>query len=264
MSEHGFLPDVGCHLVEVAADEGITIRLIGGVAIWLHSSEEARRIFGRDYPDLDFVGHERESRRLRKFLEEQGYVGDKLFNAMHGAQRLLYRHPEQDYQIDIFLDKFNMSHNLDLSGRLDVESPTLPAAELLLTKMQIVEINQKDVSDMIMLLWSHHLGDEDGPGELNIEQVAKLCAADWGLYTTVSDNLIEVRKLLPEVLAGAAGRDAVAGKMITDADVAGVLTGRIEFMLMRLESYPKSFAWKIRAVLGRRVRWYEVPEEVRR
>lgn len=264
MNAQRFLPDAGCHLVEAATGEGITIRLMGGVAIWLHSSEKARLTLGRDYPDLDFVAHEQESRRLREFLERQGYVGEKLFNAVHGAQRLLYRHPEQDYQIDIFLDKFNMSHKLDFSRRLDSESPTLPAAELLLTKLQIAEINRKDVGDTVMLLWSHRLGDKDGPGELNIGQVAKLCATDWGLYTTVSDNLVRARKLLPEVLASAAARDESAAKAVVDADVADVVTAQIDLALKRLENHPKSLAWKARAAVGRRVRWYEVPEEVNR
>jgi len=141
------MPDDGRRLVEAAADAGLLIRLIGGVAIWLRASAEARRALGRDYPDLDLVAHEKESRQLRAFLEENGYEGDRGFNARHGAQRLLFRHRQRGYQIDIFLDVFNMSHKLDLGRRLRLAPVTLPAADLLLTKLQIAELNQKDAGD---------------------------------------------------------------------------------------------------------------------
>lgn len=244
------LPTIGRRLVEAAAGRGLAIRLMGGVAIWLHANDDARAALGRDYPDLDLVAHEPQSRQVRSFLDEQGYEGEKLFNAMHGAQRLLYREPTTGYQIDIFLDRFNMSHKLDLGKRLETEPVTLPAAELLLTKLQIAEINRKDVGDVLMLLWGHRLGDDDGPGELNIEYIARVCAADWGLYTTLSDNLVKARELAPELL----GDRLESSGAVTQIDTA----------LARLDQQPKSLSWKARSRVGRRVRWYEVPEEVNR
>jgi hypothetical protein len=241
---------VGRRLVEAAADHGLVTRMMGGVAIWLHSTEEARAALGRNYPDLDLVAHEPQSRQVRRFLEEQGYQADKLFNAMHGAQRLLYHDVEAGYQVDVFLDRFNMSHKLDLGKRLDTEPITIPAAELLLTKLQIAEINRKDVGDVVMLLWSNRLGTDDGPGELNIEYVAKCCAADWGLYTTLTDNLAKVRQLLPEVL----------GDQLTHSGVVS----QLDVALASLEAHPKTLAWKLRSRVGRSVRWYEVPDEVNR
>jgi hypothetical protein len=250
MTQSSSLPEIGRRLVEAAADRGLTIRLMGGVAIWLHATEEAREALGRSYPDLDLVAHEPQSRAVRDFLEEQGYEGEKLFNAIHGAQRLLYRHTEAGYQIDVFLDNFNMSHKLDLGKRLETEPITLPAAELLLTKLQIAEINRKDVGDVVMLLWSHRLGSNDGPGELNMDYVAKVCASDWGLFTTLTDNLTKARELLPEVLG--------------DNSTASGTADQIKTALARLDEHPKSLGWKARAKVGRRVRWYEVPEEVNR
>ena len=244
------LPTIGRRLVEAAAGQGLAIRLMGGVAIWLHATDDARATLGRDYPDLDLVAHEPQSRQVRSFLETQGYEGEKLFNAIHGAQRLLYREPVADYQIDIFLDQFNMSHKLDLGKRLETEPVTLPGAELLLTKLQIAEINRKDVGDVLMLLWGHRLGESDGPGELNIEHVAKVCAADWGLYTTLSDNLIRARELAPELL----------GDWLESSGAVA----QIDTVLARLDQQPKSLSWKARSRVGRRVRWYEVPEEVNR
>jgi hypothetical protein len=242
------LPEVGRRLVETAADHGFVIRLLGGAAIWLRATEEARRLLGRTYPDLDFVAHKKESRALRAFLEENGFVADRRFNAMHGETRLLYHQDDAGYQIDIFLDEFRMSHQLELGDVLEREEQTLPAAELLLTKLQIAEVNRKDITDVAMLLLSSSIDDHDGWGSLNVGRVARLCARDWGLYTTVSDNLGRVLELLPEALP--------------DAALRGAVEQRVRELLARLEAEPKTLAWKIRARVGRRVRWYDTPEEV--
>lgn len=250
MNDEVFLPEVGRRLMEAAADEGLALRLLGGVAIWLRATVEARETLDRRYPDLDLIAHEPQSRPVRRFLEEQGYVGERNFNATHGRQRLLYRQPDDGYQIDIFLDVFNMCHKLDLGKRLTTEETTLPAAELLLSKLQIVELNRKDVGDVAMLLWSHTLDDKDGPGELNVGHLAKLCAADWGLYTTVSDNLLKTQGFAPEVLG--------------DKLAASEVMPKTDNLLRRLTDHPKTFGWKTRAKVGRRMRWYEVPDEVTR
>lgn len=239
----------GRRLVEEAAARGIPVRLLGGVAIWLRASEHARSVLGRDYPDLDLVAHKKQSRALRDLLEELGYAPERVFNATHGARRLLYHAADRSYHLDVFLDTFAMSHELDLGTRLEVESPTLPAAELLLTKLQVAEINHKDLSDTAMLLLDHEPGDGDGDGRLNAGRLAQLCAADWGLATTLGDNLEKLRAVLPELLGG---------------DDAALVATRVDELEQRIEAAPKTRAWKLRAKVGRRKRWYEVPEEVTR
>jgi len=240
----------GRRLVTEAAARGIPVRLLGGVAVWLRSSNGAREALGRDYPDIDLVAHKRQSGALRDLLEELGYEPERVFNATHGAKRLLYHAPDRSYHVDVFLDEFQMSHTLDLGERLELEHESLPAAELLLTKLQVAALNRKDATDVVMLLLQHELADADGPGKLNAAEVARLAAADWGLYTTVTDNLGKTRELLDDLLRDASDRDAVAAKL--------------EELLRRLEEEPKSVAWRLRAKLGRRVRWYELPEEVTR
>jgi hypothetical protein len=239
----------GRRLVEEAAARGLALRLLGGAAIWLRSSPHAREVLGREYPDLDLVAHKKESRRLRELLEEVGYEPERVFNATHGASRLLYHAADDPHHLDVFLDTFTMSHELDLGSRLELESPTLPAAELLLTKLQVAEVNRKDLSDSAMLLLDHDLGDEDGDGRLNAAQVAKVCGSDWGLYTTVGDNLAKLQELLPELLEG---------------DDRARVESSVAELVRRLDEEPKSRSWKLRAKVGRRVRWYEVPEEVTR
>jgi hypothetical protein len=238
-------------LVAAAAAAGIPVRLIGGVAIWLRASAVARSALGRDYPDIDLVAHKRQSRALRAVLEDGGYQPERVFNATHGARRLLYHSPDGRWQVDVFLDTFEMSHTLDLDARLDTEPETLPAAELLLTKLQIAEVNAKDISDTAMLLWDHEpVSGADGPQRLNLAQLARVCGADWGLYTTVTDNLAACSSELAQLVA--------------DESARAIIQARIETIRKGLAAAPKSLAWRMRAKVGRRVRWYQLPEEVNR
>ena len=241
----------GRGLVAMAATAGIPVRLIGGVAIWVRASPGARGALGRDYPDIDLVAHKRQSRVLRTVLEDGGYQPERVFNATHGARRLLYHSPDGRWQVDVFLDTFEMSHTLDLGAMLDMEPETLPAAELLLTKLQIAEVNAKDISDTAMLLWDHEpVPGADGPQRLNLARLARVCGADWGLYTTVTDNLAACSSQL--------------GQLVADESARSAIQARIETIRKGLDAAPKSLAWRMRAKVGRRVRWYELPEEVTR
>jgi len=241
----------GRGLVATAATASIPVRLIGGVAIWVRASPAARAALGRDYPDIDLVAHKRQSRALRTVLEDGGYHPERVFNATHGARRLLYHSPDGRWQVDVFLDTFEMSHTLDLGARLDTEPETLAATELLLTKLQIAEVNAKDISDTAMLLWDHEpVPGADGPQRLNLAQLARVCGADWGLYTTVTDNLAACSSQL--------------GQLVADESARATIQERIEIIRKGLDAAPKSLAWRMRAKVGRRVRWYELPEEVTR
>ena len=241
------MAEAGRSVVTAAAARSIPVRLIGGVAIWLRASPAARAALGRSYPDIDLVAHRKQSRKLRAVLEEEGFEPERVFNATHGARRLLYHGPG-GWQVDVFLDTFEMSHTLDLGTRLEAERETLAAAELLLTKLQIAEVNAKDLSDTAMLLWDHAPGSADGAGLLNLAPVVSRCASDWGLYTTVTDNL-------------AACAERLGSLGIADADRSRIAT-RIAAVTDALAAAPKSMSWQLRAKVGRRKRWYELPEEV--
>ena len=239
----------GRAIVATAAARSIPVRLVGGVAIYLRGSPPARAALGRSYPDIDLVAHKKQSRALRGILEESGFEPERVFNATHGARRLLYYAPD-GWQVDVFLDTFEMSHTLDLGRRLEAEPETLAAAELLLTKLQIAEVNRKDLSDTALLLWDHQPAGQDGPGLLNMTAVTGRCAADWGLHTTVTDNLAACAGLLGELVTSPQDRDRIAA--------------RISQLSQALADAPKSMGWKARAKVGRRMRWYELPEEVTR
>ena len=235
---------------EEAQSSGVDVRLLGGIAIWIRASQNMRQTLGREYADIDLVTTKKQAKGLREVLERLEYVPDKMFNATQGDTRLYYHSPDGAYHVDVFVEKFVMSHELDLGSRLTTEQVTLPAAELLLTKLQIAELNHKDASDTAMLLADHELDGKDGTGLLNLRQVSELCASDWGLYTTVTDNLEKTRSLLDGILPDGEPRQRVEA--------------RTERLLSELEAAPKSGGWRRRAKIGRRKRWYQTPDEADR
>jgi hypothetical protein len=235
-------------VVERAEQAGVVIRLIGGIAVALHSPSASHRALRRDYADIDFVAGAVDRQRLDALLAEIGYFPDKRFNSIHGKTRRLYFDESGSRQVDVFMSAFKMCHELPLGERLSVDSPTVPLAELFLTKAQIVQLNEKDMLDLLALLADHSVGAGDDE-TINAERIAKLCGADWGLAKTVTLTLDR----LAEAVASDAGR--------VDAAVVGE---RVEKIRRAIDQAPKSMRWRARARIGERVPWYELPEDPRR
>jgi hypothetical protein len=238
-----------CRLLEAADREQVTIRVLGGVAIALLARDRIPGALRRTYGDIDLVVKRDDAPRLRALLERVGYLGDRHFNSLHGAQRLLYHDDVNGRKLDIFVGTFKMCHELDLSGRLHLARETLTPADLLLTKLQIVEINRKDLYDVVTLLHACPVVERADPGAIDLERLADVAAKDWGWYTTLTDNLARIPPVVTEALDG--------------TDAARVLQGT-EAIRTALEQAPKSLKWKVRAGIGRRVQWYELPEEIAR
>lgn len=238
----------GARVARAAVANGLSLRLMGGVAIWAVSPSMRRPPLERPYGDFDLAVAKADARRATAFLEAAGYVPEKLFNALHGATRLNFSHPEGRWPIDVVIDEVNMSHRIDLRGRLAGPGITLPLADLLLTKLQIWEINAKDLGDVIGLLADHEVADREDPDTVDRRRLTSLAAADWGLCHTLERNL---RTVVEEL-----GRRAPSGAPFDAGTQAGAL-------LAAIAAAPKSLGWKARARVGERVRWYETPEEVR-
>jgi hypothetical protein len=238
-------------LVSEAQKQGIFLRLIGGLAVKVHSPHASHRALEREYPDIDFVTDKAGAKKLVDFLPEMGYTPNKTFNTLSGDRRQLYFDESRGRQIDVFIGSFEMCHKLPLADRLDVEPLTVPLAELLLSKAQIVELNHKDALDMLALLLDH----EVGPGDeetINLDLIADLCAKDWGLYTTVSKTIQKLQDILAQ------------GNIELDETQTKTLEQRLATIQEAMAIAPKTMAWKMRAKVGTRVRWYEEVEEVRR
>jgi len=238
-------PDVvteGRRLLGAAREAGLTVRLLGGVAVNVRSRGLPPAL-AREYKDLDFATTKKSSGDLQKLFRDLGYEPHLGFNAMNGKERLLFFDNDNDRQVDVFVSSFRMCHEIPLERRLAVDEDTVPLAELLLTKLQIIELNEKDVRDTVALLLEHEVTEDDAG--VNANHVADLCADDWGLCRTISQNL--------EALRGRLGQYDV------DHDA---VSARVSVILERIESAPKSRAWRLRSKIGERKRWYELPEEV--
>jgi hypothetical protein len=235
-------------LSAAANGAGLGLRLMGGLAIWLVAPSVRVPPFAREYGDLDFAVRKRDARAVSPFLAEQGYVPERLFNSIHGAQRLNFGHPDGLWTIDVIVDELRMSHLIDLRGRLEPGRPTIDLADLLLTKLQVWEINAKDLGDITCLLADRHIS-EDGaePEAIDLSRILDLTGADCGLCHTVERNLRTVADFADERRPINASQDPIVQ---ANALLAAVGAGR------------KSLAWRVRARIGERVRWYETPEEI--
>jgi len=237
-------------LVDAARRVDIPLRVIGGVAVKVHSPGE-HKTFLRDYPDIDLVARKREGRKLRNFFHRMGYLPDKQFNLLNGGRRQIYYDQESGRRVDVFVGDFEMCHKLPLKNRLEVQSLTVPLAELLLSKTQIVELNRKDALDILALLLHNDVGYDDD-GKINLRRIALLCIRYWGLYKTTTINLMRVEELLLSEGLGLAEEDRQ------------LILRRIERLRSALKAAAKPLFWKIRDQLGTRLRWYAEVEEVDR
>jgi hypothetical protein len=239
--------DEALRTAEEAESEDLTLRLLGGVAIRLRAKDGLHPAFEREYADLDWIVPKGKSSEAQRFFDSIGYTPHVRFNAIHGRERLLFFDEENDRQVDVLVGSFRMSHQIPFGDRLALEPVTVPLAELLLTKLQIVQLNEKDVRDALALLHDHPVEESDGDA-INAAQVARLCASDWGLWRTFTANL--------EALEGHLDRYELP------EESKGRIAERIEGLQERIEQEPKPFGWRMRAKIGDRKRWYELPEEV--
>lgn len=237
-------------LVDAANAKNIQLRAIGGLAVRMHHKGD-HPTFMRDYPDLDFVVARRQKREFEAFMPEVGYSPNKQFNLLNGMHRQIYFENTTDMKVDIFVGDFEMCHKIPLEDRLTFDPVTIPLAELLLSKAQIVELNRKDLLDLISLLFYNETGEDDSD-KINLAQIAQLCSADWGLYKTVSINMKRVEDLVTE-----------EDLRLARADCELILL-RVGQILQTFAEMPKPLAWQLRDRVGTRVRWYEEVEEVAR
>jgi hypothetical protein len=235
----------GQRLLARAAEADVPLRLLGGVAIRLRAPGELSAAFRRSYADLDFATTKKGSRRAEEFLRQEGYAPHVAYNSLHGGERLLFFDDDHERQVDVFVGAFSMCHKIPLNDRIEVDQTSIPLAELLLTKLQIAELNEKDVRDALALLEGHAVGDADGE-TINAGRIAALCAADWGLWRTITGNLDTCCALAPGY----------------DVPNRAEVETRLQELLHRIEAEPKTRSWRLRAKIGDRKRWYELPEEV--
>ena len=235
-------------IMEGARRRGLTIRLLGGTAIRFRCPSATHRSLSRKVPDIDLITYRKDSRKLSEMFVELGLAPMKMFNALHGDKRMLFTDAELERQVDVFVETFEMCHKFDFRERMLLDDVTLPLADLLLTKLQIIEINEKDYKDITSLFMDHPLSEKDEKESINAAYIASLCSKDWGVWRTITRNLDWTRTFLKGIDIEPERKDLVMS--------------RISSLLVRINKEPKIIGWKMRSKVGDRVIWYDEPEKV--
>jgi len=233
--------------ISLAQERKAILRALGSVAVMLHCPSAAYITVPFAIRELNFATYGRQRPQISEILESLGYEPHRRFNALQGHKRLRFSHPEKEILVHVFVDAFEMCHKLNFANRLHLDGVTIPLADLLLSKLQVVEMNEEELREIYALVYDHELGDQVDPERIDTAFIVNLCSDDWGWYKTVTTN-IEKATALAEDLLGEQERMVFLARI-----------GRLKQMI---EGSPKSLRWQLRARIGESTRWYEMPEEL--
>jgi len=249
-------------VVDLADKRGLLVRLMGGMAIRAHAPDWPART-RRVEVDLDFATRGKDRGAFYELLTREGYTADKRHNALFGSKQAYFVDIARHRPVDVLVDSLEMCHRFEFSDRLSKSMPTLPLAELLLSKLQIVKINRKDVLDALVLLAEHPLAQDDGAldarqgqGAINVPRILSFTSNDWGWWRTVTGNLDRLDTYLA-VEAAPEDLDLANGRAVLFDPAAQIASLR-----KAIEDAPKSTRWKLRSRVGERQAWFNDPEEM--
>lgn len=242
--------DEAKRIINCAKKRGVQLRLIGALAFNLHCPKfnHIHDKWGRVFTDTDFVARSEDSSALIEAYQELGYQNDEMIATLYGDKRLIFDHPETGFHSDIFFDHLDFCHVLPLRERLDIDELTIPLAELFLEKMQIVQINKKDIVDTMMLIREHPIGESDDD-TINAPIISRVLATEWGFWRTVTMNMEKVKRTTEQT------------DLLEDTDKSDVLH-KLEVIKKQIDAEPKPLAWKVRSKIGDRIKWYKDVDEL--
>jgi putative nucleotidyltransferase-like protein len=233
--------EAATQIIELSETRGVRLRLLGGLAFkkLCPSSNESR--FYRENKDIDLMGRREDTKEIVKIMETLGYKPREVFNKLNMGQRLIYYDMANKRRVDLFLDEFVMCHKFNFKESILAGTYTLPITQLLMTKLQVVEKTEKEYSDLIAAFLDFEV--TDGRGEIRGDEIADLCSKDWGLYTTFWKSLESLLEKAQTI----------------GSDDRNIVVPRIGKLMAIMGTKPKSFSWKMRARIGERTRWYDLP-----
>ena len=245
--------DEARRLVDEANADGITLRVMGATAIKMHCPRFSQLLesMAREISDIDFMALSSDRDRIVQFLLKMGYqFNRRRLMVMRYFGRYIFDDPSNRRVADVFFDQLEMCHTIDFRGRLKVDYPTISLADLLLEKLQIVKITEKDLKDCMVLLREHDVSGSDDDCINNV-YISDLLSKDWGFYYTSNLNLTRIAESLKQYSA------------LQESDISDIAS-KIKALQEQIEKAPKSMGWKMRAKIGPRQQWYRDVEEVER
>jgi hypothetical protein len=244
----------GLRIVAVATGRGLQVRLMGGLGFQARCLDWTAIVANRRR-DIDLATRAKDRKALGELMVAEGYTADKQYNALYGHKQLYFVDEARQRPVDVLVDRLEMCHSFEFADRLTVADVTLPPAELLLSKLQVVKINRKDVLDALALLSEYPLAEgDDAGGAISLRRITGLTSNDWGWWRTITGNLNGLRTI--------AESDLKPGELEFGRKSRFELAAQIATLREAIERAPKSTKWKLRARIGDRMTWYEEPEEV--
>jgi hypothetical protein len=263
-------------IVEKAKQEGLTLRVLGGLSIALHCQEHKEFaeglgrvgtgvMEGQEYSDIDFVSYRDQREKIKELFGKIGYVKRRATLSSAASERQIYYHPKGWFYVDVFFDKLLVAnHPIDFRGRLELDYPTITVTDMLLEKIQMWEaFSIKDLKDCLLLLKAHEIKEKSEKESIDALYIAKILAQDWGFWYTATTNLKNLRKFIAEL--DKLGSEAGINPERIEKKDREEIANRIEAILERIDKEPKSFGWRMRERIGTKKRWYnpvERPETV--
>lgn len=229
-------------VMDAAEERGVRLRLLGGVAFKIACPSALDIRLARENKDIDLIGRREDTKKIMRTLEDLGYKPREVFNKMNMGRQLIYYDMVNMRRADIFLDEFVMCHKFNFKNSLLPGTYTLPITELVMTKLQVVEITEKEFLDLMAAFHDYDVADDDE--SINARKIAQMCSKDWGLSTTFTKSLAALRERVDRL----------------NHDDRVVMQERVDRLAARIRDEPKSLSWRIRARVGESARWYELPE----
>ena len=239
-------------LIGLADEQGLQVRLMGGLSFHVRVPDWTAHV-ERERRDIDLATRSADRKALTGLLEGAGYAGDRQYNALYGHKQMYFMDPVRGRPVDVIVDRLEMCHTFVFTDRLGLDRPTVPLAEMALSKLQIAHINRKDILDLLALLSGYPLGPGDEQ-TISLTRITALTSSDWGWWRTVTGNLDKLRQFLATELQ--------AGELEFSRPARFDLTTQISELRGAIEDAPKTTRWKLRAQVGERLQWFQEPEEV--
>ncbi len=264
MSDEEFVKEAA-DIVKKAEERGIVLRILGALAIYIHSMHVPKALsiydrigrFGEGKPkftDLDLMAYKKQIKHVKKLLEKElNFEPDRIINAICSPKRLVYYHPKGYYHVDVFFDKLEYSHDVDFrNGRLELDNPTITLTDIVLEKTQIHQINLKDIVDLIVLFVGHDVADHHEKELVDGSYIARILADDWGFWYDATRNLSLVKKYAQKFHS--------EGKL--DDEELNLVITRVDKLLKMIDETPKTKKWQKRAKVGTSKPWYREVSDI--
>ncbi|MGD0146158.1 MAG: hypothetical protein ABSB53_04820 [Nitrososphaerales archaeon] len=233
--------EAAIQIIDQAESMGVRLRLLGGLAFKQLCPSSIDRYY-RENKDIDLMGRREDSKKIMKVMETLGYKPREIFNKLNMGQRLIYYDLANRRRVDLFMDEFVMCHKFNFKESILADTYTLPITQLVMTKLQVVEKTDKEYLDLIAAF--RDFGVTEGLGGIRGDEIAELCSKDWGIYTTFMKSL-EALLARTETLS---------------SEDRYTVAPRIQKLMASMDGRPKSLAWRMRARIGEKARWYDLPD----